>query len=316
MAQASLSELFPYSFINESTLSRAFGEELPLCENGNMVFHWADFHETCDLVNSQLQADEELRAEFHRKENALKQLKLISVWIRTEKKVHQTSMFELYERYILNQIKLSMGVDPFGLIEISFISSTGPFRSMAIAECFNKNTYKDFILFYLLHNKLPRRDFRVRIKAKVLMEFGADFSMAHLVHLEQLTVNGLLFSLDSDFYLQQVSPQPQLRFLLDTACLSEGSRKNLSELKDYLSQYTFNLLYSSRKEDALSCNTQHVSVQSSFDFLKNKRVYLFVPYNTLSSADHQKVNQIQGFVFHTRDLVREFFDKNFFRKTG
>jgi hypothetical protein len=46
MANLSLSELFPHTFLNESTLHKSLGEEFSLCDNGNMVFHWADFHET------------------------------------------------------------------------------------------------------------------------------------------------------------------------------------------------------------------------------------------------------------------------------
>lgn len=316
MSQLSLSELFPQTFLNESTLPQSLGEEFSLCENGNMVFHWADFHETCELVKSHLESNPDMQDEFQRKEYALKRLNLIPVWIRTDKKVHQTTMFELYERYILNQMKLSMGLDPFGAIQISFISSTGPFRSMAIAECFNKQTYKDFVMVYLLQDKLPKRDFRVRLKAKILMEYGTDFSRAQLIQLEQLTQNGLLFSMESDFYLREISKESQLRFLLDTGCLAEGSSKELTELKQYLSQFAFNLLYSSRKEDALTCEAQSLSLQSSFEFMKNRKVYLFVPYHKLTSAEAQKVKAIQTFVTHTRSLVRDYFNNNFLRKSA
>ncbi len=52
-----------------------------------------------------MESNPELREEFKRKEVSLNRLSLIPVWIRTEKKVHQTTMFDLYERYILNQMQ-------------------------------------------------------------------------------------------------------------------------------------------------------------------------------------------------------------------
>jgi hypothetical protein len=314
MTHLSLSELFPHTFLNESTLHKSLGEEFSLCENGNMVFHWTDFHETCDVVKKHLESHPEMKEEFIRKEQALNRLSLIPVWIRTEKKVHQTTMFELYERYILNQMQLSMGVDPFGPIEISFISSTGPFKSLAIAECFNKNTYKDFVMVYLLQDKLPKRDFRVRLKAKVLMEYGQEFGKAQLIQLEQLTMNGLLLSMESELFLKEISKESSLRFLIDSECLKEGTQKNLDDLKTYLSQYAFNLMYSSRKEDALCCEVKDINLQSSFDFLKNRKVFLFVPYEHLKAQDSTKLKSIVDFVNHTRILIREHYQNIFLKK--
>lgn len=315
MSNLSLNELFPATFLNESTSQQSLGEDFSLCENGNMVFHWADFNETCDAVKARLESESVLASEFKNKEIALKRLSLIPVWIRTEKKVHQTTMFDLYERYILNQMQLSLGVDPFGPIEISFISGTGPFKSMAIAECFNKSTYKDFVMVNLLNGKLPKRDYRIRLKSKILMEYGANFSQAGLINLEQLTMNGLLLSLDSEFFTKNISSQPELRFLIDTNSLRDGNDKDLTDLKIHLSQYAFNLMYSSRKEDSVTCAMKDFSVQSSFDFLKNKKVFLFVSYEKLA-ASNPKIKDIQKFVTHTRGLVREHYQAIGLRKTA
>lgn len=315
MAQLSLTEIFPLAFLNESTLQHSLGEDFSLCDNGNMIFHWADFHETCDAVKDRMENNPETREEFRRKEMALKRLELITVWIRTERKVHQTTMFNLYENYILNQVQLSLGIDPFGPIEISFISGTGPFRSMAIAECFNSSTYKDFVMVYLLKGKLPKRDYRIRLKSKVLMEFGKEFGKAGLIGLEQLTMNGLLFSLDSDFFLNEISKESELRILIDSASLQEGCNKDLSELKDHLSHYAFNLMYSSRKEDSFSCQMPDFAIQSSFDFLKNKKVYLFISYEKLAKSN-SKIKNIQSFVTHTRGLIIEHYKTNLLSKSA
>ena len=314
MAQLSLTDIFPLSFQNESNIQHSLGEDFPLCDNGNMIFHWADYHETCDAVKKQMQNNPEMKQEFKRKEMALNSLSLITVWIRTEKKVHQTTMFDLYERYILNQM-LSTGLDPFGPIEISFISGTGPFRSMAIAECFNQSTYKDFVMVYLLKDQLPKRDYRIRLKSKVLLEYGEDFGKAGLIGLEQLTMHGLLFSMDSDVFLKDISKSSELRILIDLQLMSGGCEKDLSELKAHLSQYAFNLMYSSKKEDAISCNVNDLSIQSSFDFLKNKKVYLFVSYDKLV-AGPGKIKSIRDFVDHTRNMIRAHYKQSLVAKSA
>lgn len=306
MAFQNISQLFAPTFLNDSILTKTLGEEFALCENGNMVFHWADYFETCDFIKSQLDSNPALMDDFNYRERALERLCLIPVWIRTDNKIHQTTMHEMYERYILNQTQ----IDPFMPLDISFISSTGPFKGMSIAECFNKSTYRDFVLVYLLKGKLPRRDFRIRLKSKILMEYGQHFSEAHLVSLEQLTVNGMLLSMDSETYMKKIAQVSQVRILINTSMLGIKDAKSLIEVKDHLAPFAFNLLYSSNKVDSLVCQLSDFSIQSSFDFSKNKKVFMFIPYAKVVEGSSQGVKVIQHFVNMTRDLVRDHYQNS------
>ena len=102
--------------------------------------------------------------------------------------------------------------------------------------------------------------------------------------------------------------------MIDTDSLREGSHKNLDDLKTYLSQYAFNLMYSSRKEDAMTCEVKDINLQSSFDFLKNRKIFLFVSYEHLKGSDASKVKSIMSFVNHTRGLIREHYQQHFLKK--
>lgn len=313
MALQNITQLFSPTFLNDSALSKTLGEEFVLCENGNMVFHWADFFETCDLIKSQLESDPVLMNDFKQRETALTRLAQIPVWVRTESKVHQTTMHELYEKYILNQNNMLGGIDPFCPLEISFISGTGPFKGMSVAECFNKTTYRDFVLVYLIKGKLPRRDYRVRLKSKVLAEYGSNFGQAELVNLEQLTMNGILLSIDSETYMKKISEQESLRLLINGKMLS-GIGSTLDDLKGHLSQYAFNLLYSSSKEDSMTVKMSEFSVQSSFDFSKNKKVFLFISYDKLAESHPANVKAIRDFVIHSKELVRQHYQNGHAKK--
>ncbi len=313
MAQTNVTHFFPQSFFNENSLHQTLGEEFALGENGVMVFHWADFHETCDSVKMALKNRPELREDFDKREIGIQQLNHIPVWIKTKEKVHQSSMYELYEKYIFNRTHVLGGIDPFGPIEISFISGTGPFKNMAITECFNKTIYRDFILINLIHGKLPKRDYRVRVKSKVLVEFGEEYGRAQLVNLDQLTTTGLLFSIDADLFQKEMIRGEDIRILLETKSLAEALGKDLDELKTHFSQYAFNLMYSSNKNDSICCKLSDFSVQSSFDFFKNKKAFLFIPYSKIRGENHQ-VKIMTAFMDYTKDLVRGHY-KNPFRKT-
>lgn len=305
MAQTKLTQLFSPVFPQDSGVFRSLGEEFHLCENGTITFHWSDFFETCDQIKDKLDTDPELKQDFERKEKAIERLKLIPVWIQTTARVYQTTMFSLYERHILNRNNHMDGLDFFGPLAVSMISGTGPFKSMAVSEFFNKDMYQDFIMVSLIKGLLPKRDFRIRLKAKVLMEYGDNFEQAGLLQLEQLTTQGLLFSVDSDLYLKEVSRSNGMRVLLDTTTLGESVGKNLPELQEHLSRHVFNLMYSSRKQDAMELSLEDAYASSSFEFLKNNKKYLFVPYKTLSSHDPEGIQRIVSFVEYTKELVRE-----------
>ncbi len=309
MSQTNVTALFPQSFLKDNSLHHTLGEEFALGDNGVMVFHWADFHETCDSVKEALEKEPELLLDFQKREAGIEQLGTIPVWIKTREKVHQTSMHELYEKHIFN--RTIGGVDPFGPIEISFISGTGPFRTMAITECFNKTIYRDFILINLIHGKLPRRDYRVRVKSKVLFEYGEEYGKAHLVNLDQLTASGLLFSMDAEVFQKELAGSEGFRVILDTDSLATALGKNLDELKTHFSQYAFNLMYSSNKNNSVYCKLSDFSVQSSFDFFKNKKVYLFIPYSKIQSEKDTHVRTIKEFMDYTKCLVRDHYKDPF-----
>jgi hypothetical protein len=307
MGLQKISQLFATSFLNDSALSNTLGDEFILCENGNIIFHWADFFETCDLVKAQLEIQPKLMEDFKHRESALKKLGLIPVWLKTENKVIETTMFDLYEKYILNQIQMQGGLDPFCPLEISFISASGPYKAMSIAECFNQTTYRDFVLVYLLQGKIPKRDYRIRLKSKILFEYGAHFGSAELVSLEQLTTNGMLLSLGADTYIKKLADSEDVRLLINTKMLSDVKGNSLQDLKGHLSQYTFNLLYSSLKTDSMSCKMVDFSAQSSFDFSRNKKVFLFVSYDKLAEKNPGPVNSIRSFVGLTKNLVKDHY---------
>jgi hypothetical protein len=307
MGITTLNSFFPAAFLDDSAISNSLGEEFSLCDNGNMVFHWADFHETCDNVKERLENDPGLMDDFKRREAAIGRLQLIPIWIKTKNKFHQLTMFDLYELYITDNSHLVGELDVTGQIEVSFISPTGPFKEMAITQCFSQITYKDFILVYLLKDKLPRRDYRIRLKSKVLMEFGPNFERAQLINLEQMTMTGLLFSIDSEIYQKELTQVVSVRTFIETQTLKEAIGKNLSSLQSHLSQHAFNLLFSTNKQDAIECSLADLSSRSSFDFLHNKKLFLFMSYDVLAKSSPAQAKAFKDFMTYSRELVRAHY---------
>jgi glutaredoxin 2 len=66
-------------------------------------------------------------------------------------------------------------------------------------------------------------------------------------------------------------------------------------------------MYSSRKEDGITCNLSDFSAQSSFDFFRNKKVYIFTPFTKLGTTNAESIKNIQKFVEHSKTLVQDHY---------
>jgi hypothetical protein len=176
---------------------------------------------------------------------------------------------------------------------------------MSVADCFNNSTYRDFILVYLIKGKLPRRDYRIRLRSKIIMEHGKAYGEAELVSLEQLTSKGILFSMGAEVFQGISREKEDVRFLIDTEILRECLNKDLAELKSHLSPHALNLLYSSRKEDAVNCFVKNFDIQSSFDFGNSKKLFLFIRYEDFKGLDRMHI--IKQFVDHTKSLINDYY---------
>ncbi|MFY7993150.1 MAG: hypothetical protein ACOVP4_07665 [Bacteriovoracaceae bacterium] len=291
------------SFNQQPLFGQKLGDVLPLSSLGLIVFHWADFSETCEVLESQMKADETLSHDFIVLKERVQSLRSIPLWIKTKNKIRQFNLFELYSSYILNQT--TDRLDPHTPMDISFISGSGPFKNLAISECFNHQLYRDMVMVLLIEKKLPKRDFRIRVKAKILAEYGSQYESGHLFQMEQMTQNGLLFSCDSEFYFKEWPKMKNIRLLLNSQMMAEASKMSLEEMKLYFDQFPFNLMYSSRKDDAIETQSEQWSVSSGFDFFKDQKVYLFLPFNSIEKDHHEAVTHLKSFVSSTKELVRK-----------
>lgn len=279
----------------------------PLClgHQNNLSFHWADFHETCVAYKNHIEIDSLSKQEFEKRVTSLKKLLLVPVWMKTANKIIQTTMYDLYDRYLMGSFKVFDQFEPFDRVELSFMSGTGPFKSMAVAECFNRATYQDFVVFGLMNDKLRKREFRLRCKTKLLFEYGANFEKAALMNLEQISCHGFLFSTESAEFMAQMSLTPHFRFLMDTKIMKESKGKTLEEIISLTKLQPFNLFYSSCKTDCFSADSQGINFQSGIDFMQSKKHHFFIPFDKINGGD---LKSVKSFMEQTKTLISNLYE--------
>lgn len=269
-------------------------QKIKLCELDTVCFYWADSDESCLNLLKLIESSPKLQKEYNNKINSLNALRSIPVWFKINSKVSQRTMFDLYQDHIL-------GFDPLPIssrIEVSFLSSHGPFDSMILSDLLHPHMYQEFVMVLLLTEKLSRRDFRLRFKARLLIEQN---HRVHLVNLEQMSPHGILLSSEKPLI------EGQVNFFLDYQVLAETKGMSLSELKTYISSKSNNFLYSANSSAKISINTKGVKSQSKFDFMKRKLHYYFFSFDRF---ENQKAAQaLQEFINGSKNLIGESLKK-------
>ena len=265
-------------------------QKIKLCDFGSVSFFWSDSDEFCLNLKKLIECHPEFQDIYQQKIESLEALKKIPVWFKVKSKVIEKNMFELYEDHILGKDLLPI----HSQVECSFLSSKGPFNKLIISELLNPVMYQEFIMVLLLSDKLNRRQFRLRMNSRLLMEQNHSI---HLVNFEQLSTDGILISSEKPLV------EATLNFFLDYQVLSGTDEMTLDELKNYLSTKAINFLYSAQESARIPINTQGIHAQVKFDCVKNNLYYYFIEFNRFENKD--AVKTLQQFVTHSKDLITE-----------
>lgn len=273
-------------------------------------FHWSDFRDACDLWQARIIQEPGLKRDYERRLQEITKLRGLPVWVRSGKTTTQTNLYALYEGFICNglwQVDESL---PRPSFEISLIAPSGPFRRMSINECFNMQTYRDFVMIFLLQNKLPRRDFRLRVKCKLLAEFGADYSGAGVVGLEQITRSGVLLQMSGDMYYGQMRPgEGKVRLLFKTQLLREaGEARSAQEFRSRIESWRANPFYTLEKSQGLTFACHAAQPNSRFDGDATQDCFVMVPFDHMESASPGAVAEIQRFIQVAQKTVLSLLD--------
>lgn len=275
--------------------------------DGIVSFHWSDFREACRLWQTRIAIEPGLRKDYERRLQEMQKLRALPIWIRSGKTTTQTNLFDLYEGFICDQLWQGDTNLPHPQYDISLISPSGPFKKMPVTNCFNLQTYRDFVMVFLLQDKLPRRDFRLRVKSKVLAEYGPNFSEACLVELEQISASGLLFRVSGSEYFGRMVPHQQVRLLFKTSFLTNSSQ--VSEFRHEVAQWNNNPFYTHDKTEAFVFDCKETPSNSRFDGEETRECFLRISFDTISRTNGPQAQRLKAFVKAAQHCILEMLQQ-------
>ncbi len=285
-------------------------ELFPMSEQDTspLQFMWSDYDECCDYFRQKMKGDLDVVKLKEQKITELSHLKHIPVWIRRDSKLYTTHLFDIYENHL--QRKSILNTDPSVPMDISFISPSGPFKTMAITDCLNIQNYQDFVFLSLLDNKLPSREFRLRLQSRLLFESGTQFENTLLGSLCQITSKGLLFKVKAADFFNKIKESSQLRLLMNTQVF-ETTKQSLTwaEVKSSVDSWPTHPLYTQNKTDAFLIDPKELQLAHRFDYGRTSEVYFFVPFKHLSVSNGLMVKKIENFLLQMKSCIKNTMNK-------
>ncbi len=281
-------------------------DSIPLTDNGVVSFSWTDDQETCRLWRELVQREPGLRADFERRLADTEKLRHLPVWLRGADGVLRTNLYELYSRHLREGAGPVPGISIPAFHEVSLLSPSGPWKRMALSDCFNLRTYQDFVIVFLIQDLIPQREFRLRVKSRILAEYGKGFGEACLVEVEQLTTRGVLLRLPAETFYAGMIPHGRARFLMGQRPLSAAlAAPNPRELRRQLGEWGTNPFHTLDKRDAFQVPCRDLQVGGRFDAGRTRETYLHVTYEQIRASHGPLAERLETFVARAHGLVRE-----------
>jgi hypothetical protein len=234
---------------------------------------WSDCQQSILYIQNNHKKDLHLHMSLENLYQRLHALREHHLWVRTKGKVNRYDLFSLYSDALRFKTVTDQKISLHEPVEISWLSSRGPFQLKSIGECFNFGVYDDMAKWLVFNNLIAPRDFRLRLKVKLLGEYTNGYKQNTLVHLKQLSHEGLLLSMP---FGQTLDSYP-IRFLMNPKALDlwldSDQRGNAPSL------FTLN------KDYYLKLDPHEMIGQKSFnDHAKQEQLY-FIPLKKIHAGN-------------------------------
>ncbi len=283
------------SLVSSGPVLSSLSELVVLNPIGPVAIHWTDYNEACDHYRERLKTDRAFLKSFEEMKSTLLELRHTPVWLRRGGALVHSNLHDLYVSFVREQAHGDAPFDPHEPLDISFVSPSGPFRRMAITECFNVDTYQSFVLVALLRGELPERDFRVRLRTKLLLEHGPQLADVAAIELEQLSSSGLLLKMPNGLYLKHLRSSEKMRLLLnaDALVLKQRDWQHFRELTGGWGQHP---LFTQQKSHGILLSPESLVISARFDFAATRELYVFLPFDAIAKSRPEVHQRLQHFV--------------------
>lgn len=273
-----------------------------LSSNNSLSFHWADANETCQYLQRNIKNRGTKYFEYKKLLEHIQDLKMALVWVRSDSKIVQTNLYELYHLMInpLNNNKLNFL--HCQTCELSLIGPTGPYKMVDLKSWLNRDDYLSVVYKSILSGELPSREFRVRSSGKILCYYGANNTNSCVLHVKQIGLSGLLFCTSELNLYGLIKHCETLSLQMNINLFKQYGDADLSNIYHIFGEQQSGLLFSHQESDRvnvpLSMVKSYLAVEKD-----SKSHYIFIPYSAFAGAGAAKAHALRSFVENLKQRI-------------
>lgn len=273
-----------------------------LSSNNSLSFHWADAHETCQFLKQNIKNRGSKYAEYKKLLEHIHDLKMALVWVRSDTKIVQTNLYELYHTMINPLTNNKLNFLQYQACELSLIGPTGPYKTVDLKAWLNREDYLSVVYKNLLSSELPSREFRIRSSGKILCFYGANNINSCVLHVKQIGVSGLLFCTSELNLYGLIKNCENLTLQINTNLFKQYAQAGLEQIFHVFGEQQSGLLFSHYESDRIQVPVSAVKSYLAVE-KDSKSHYIFIPYHTIQGEGLSKVLMLKAFAENLKSKI-------------
>lgn len=289
------------SFLNYLNMNDLYSS-FKLSSNNSLSFHWADASETCQFLQRNIKNRGTKYFEFKKLLEHIQDLKMALVWVRSDSKIVQCNLYELYH-LMINPLKNSkLNFLQFDSCDLSLIGPNGPYKNVNLKAWLNREDYLSVVYKSILSSELPAREFRIRSTGKILCYYGENDNNSCVLHVKQIGLSGLLFCTAELNLYGLIKNCEHLSLQLDTNLFKQYADSDLDSLFHAFGDQQTGLLFSHQESDRVSIPVQEVKSYLAVE-KDMKNHYIFIPYRAFTGAGESKAQNLKSFIGNLKNKI-------------
>ncbi len=264
-------------------------ESLPLVSSEALSFHWANWNESCLFQKEYLFDNAKSCERYFEFNQSLDEFKNIPVWMKNREKTIKSSLFDLYQCYSDNRIRMTW-FERDNEILISMSQESGPYITLSSMRWMDKSIYSRFVMKKLLTQNMPMRGFRLSANIPAHCTFEGIPLKSSIFIIHQISEHGMVLKIKGLHHLNLIENCEKILMNVNLKPFLEVSNATVNETLKRLEQQDFFVL--NPEQEKLTTLTIDPSILDKYDNRQNFRMaandefYLFVRYRDLTNESN------------------------------
>lgn len=127
-------------------LAGNWNKEYKFDQNAPFSFKLVDSHIFTNNLRDEIKNNDEFSAQYNQNLEFMREIEQTKLWLKVNDSIIQMNLTDVYNSFINNLKSNDFEDHLFDCNEVSFVGPMGPFKTIPLIQCINKNVLDKFVL--------------------------------------------------------------------------------------------------------------------------------------------------------------------------